>query len=76
MVAPLQFAYQSTIAPLARICNATLFFALKVQYNLAQGKRMVCATPWVNMAFPLCAPCKGSKITSVALRRDNRQMMF
>ena len=47
-----------------------LFFALKVQHNLAQGKRMVCATPWVNTEFPLHAPCKGSKITSVALRRQ------
>ena len=29
-----------TIAPRARIRNATLFFALKVQYNLAQGSAL------------------------------------
>ena len=29
-----------TVALLARIRNATLFFALKVQYNLAQGSAL------------------------------------
>ena len=31
-----------TLAPLTRIRNAPLLFALKVQYNLAQGKRTIC----------------------------------
>ena len=34
-----------TIALLARIRNATLFFALKVQYNLAQGSALGYDTP-------------------------------
>ena len=34
-----------TVALLARIRNATLFFALKVQYNLAQGSALGYDTP-------------------------------
>ena len=47
--------------------NAILFFALKGQYNLAQGKRTVCATPWVNTAFPPYAPCEGNTLKSNVL---------
>ena len=47
--------------------NAILFFALKGQYNLAQGKRTVCATPWVNTAFLSHAPCKGNTLKSNVL---------
>ena len=43
------------------------FFALKVQHNLTQGKCIVCATPWVNTAYPLYAPCKGNTLKSNAL---------
>ena len=32
--------FAPTVALLARIRNATLFFALKVQYNLAQGSAL------------------------------------
>ena len=53
--------------PLSRIHHATLFFALKVQHNLAQGKHIVCAAPWVNTAFPLYAPCKGNTLKSNVL---------
>lgn len=48
--------------------NAILFFALKGQHNLAQGKRTVCATPWVNTAFPMYAPYRGNTLKSNALR--------
>ena len=34
-----------TVALLARIRNATLFFALKVQHNLAQGNALGYDTP-------------------------------
>ena len=48
-------------------CMTISFFALKVQHNLAQGKRTVCATPWVNTAFPLYALCRGNTLKSNAL---------
>ncbi len=45
-----------TVALLARIRNATLFFALKVQYNLAQGNAL-----GVIMSL-LYTPCKGNTL--------------
>ena len=48
-------------------CKTISFFALKVQHNLAQGKRTVCAAPWVNTAFSLYAPCRGNTLKSNAL---------
>ena len=45
-----------TVALLARIRNATLFFALKVQYNLAQGNAL-----GVIMSLPY-TPSKGSTL--------------
>ena len=45
-----------TVAPLAQSRNATLFFALKGQYNLAQGSALGLPCPQIY------APCKGSTL--------------